>query len=87
MATMSANETQRKIGEFVDTNSASIINAINNHARRMQEAADLADQQGQPNYATVFRDEAESSQRVVDVLAGLVEELAEERQDDFANQA
>jgi hypothetical protein len=81
-----SREALLALGRFVDEHAATLLNALGNQSRRMNEAADLAAEQGQPNYARVFRDEAATAFRTFSDLSELLEALSEGRQEDFANQ-
>lgn len=83
---MSAEDTLRMIGEFVDSHSSTIENALSNQSRRMNEAADLALSQGAEGYAKAFHDDARTTWDALKGLRALFEELAEQRQDESAHQ-
>jgi hypothetical protein len=52
----------------------------------MTEAADMAEAQGNTGYARAFREDAERASAILIGLQGQFELIAEEMQDEFADQ-
>lgn len=79
-------EALKAIGRFVEEHAATVLNALGNHHRRMDEAADMAAGQGQTAYAKVFREDARSTWAVLTGLSERLEALSEGHTEDFADQ-
>jgi hypothetical protein len=81
-----SRQALKLIGEYVNEHSATISNALGNQGRRMAEAADLAEAEGQPHFAKAFREDSDTSNKVLTELSDLLERLAEAQQEDYASQ-
>lgn len=83
---MSADKALTILAEYVETAQGTILNALQTQNARMVEAADYARNQGQIGYVEVFHEQAIRTAEVRQKLNELLTALAEERQDDFADQ-
>lgn len=81
-----SREALVKLGRFVDEHSATLLNALGNQSRHMNDAADLAKDAEQTQFERAFREDADSAFKVFTELTDLIEALAEGRNEDFANQ-
>lgn len=78
-------EARKLLAEYLIEHADTIANALGNQSRRMAEAADMADGQGQAAYAKVFRDDSTTAFKIMTELYDLLERFGESHQEDFAN--